>query len=211
MKLQFNILIAQLKKNWLWILIFILLTILGIIFYYIRPTGIEFKEEDFLMFIAYPSNMNYGTIPLLLLIYQIGLTIYLIYTLYTFELYNSFENVMLRIKQKKWIVNKLITNFLFIIIFKVSQIFIIYILFLKQLSFKYIYLVSPIIYNVILLLLIMTSVNFIKKQNFIFYFIPLIIGFLIFVKFNIWLCLIFIIILLILNIKHFNFKRYYLN
>lgn len=211
MRLQLEILSSTLKKEWVWMLILVILTMIELILCMFNVNGgINFKTE-FLSLIGTPGLTNYNFTTLLIAVYQIGLIIYYVYVYYTYELKSSFENVILRANEKRWIRNKVFVSFIFTIVFKAVYEFFVYLFFSNEVSLKLYYFVYPVLFQMLLSLVIITLNNFFKRRNFIAYVLVTILGLLFFKWFNFVICITFIIVLLIMNICFFHFKTYYFN
>ena len=190
MKRQFQILKSILISNWFWILLWIILTILAFVFLLLRPSMIPIQEIDFISLIAYPIK-NQTFFGELLTIYQIGLLIFILYQYYERELEYSKENIILRYSSKKWIKEKTITSFFLILLGKIIQILVIYIYFTKDIPFKIEYLLSPMIYDLLISTLLLTRLNY--HHNLLFNLILIVLGVIMFFNYNIMIILLFII------------------
>ncbi len=209
MNVQLKILLYNLKKSYLWIIILFLLMILSLIFYSVRPLELKLSSSDFIELISYPRSKNISFVSLLVSIYQIGLTIYYIYIYYSYELENSFDNIVIRSNEKKWIFQKIVGSIIFIILFRLIYTGLLYIYFYEKIPFELNFLVMPIIYHILISLIIITILNYTKFDNGIKLLISVIISFFFFLKFNVLISLFLIIIIIIFNCIFFRFKRYY--
>lgn len=209
MNIQIKILLYNLKKSWLWIVIFILLVILSIIFYEVRPISLELQRNDFINLISYPERNDLNFISLLITIYQIGFIIYYMYIYYCYEIEHSFENIIIRINEKKWIFQKIVSSIIFIIFVRIIYTVVVYMYFQKVLSFELGFIFIPILYYILISMILLTIINFISIDNGIKFLLSFIISCLFFIKFNVYIVLLLIIILINFNLKFFNFKKYY--
>lgn len=209
MNIQVKILLRNLKKSWLWIVIFALLTILSLIFYMVRPIDIELSRNDLISLISYPTNNELNFIALLITIYQIGFVIYYIYTYYSYEFEHSFENIIIRVDEKKWIFQKIFSSIIFIVFLRLIYTGLLYIYFYKAIPFELGFIFVPIVYQVLISLILITIINFIKIDSGINFLSSIIISFLFFINFNFWISLLLIIVLICINGTIFSFKRYF--
>ena len=205
MKVQMKILLEILKKSWLWIIIFVVLAILSLIFYMVRPPEILITENDFLAMVSYPKNINSSFICFLLSLYQIGTTIYLIYIYYTYEFTYSFENIILRINEKKWIFEKIITCILFLILVRSIYMFLIYLCFFKTIDLSLNFITYPVVYHVLISIILITIINCLKRKNILDLIIVFAIGYLLFNIFNILVASFLTVFLISINIISYFF------
>ena len=136
MSLQFMILKNKLKKCWFWIGLFFVITFLCLIFYYFRPMGLNVTKNDFLILFAYPKYYTSSFLAFLVTIYQVVLHIYIIYTFFSYVFYNSYENIILRVNEKKWLLSKINIIFIYTLFFKSFQFLILYIFFKNKFIFN---------------------------------------------------------------------------
>jgi hypothetical protein len=207
MKAQIKILLETFKKSWLWITIFVILAMLSLLFYAIRPTEVLITENDFLAMISYPKNIHSGFICFLLSLYQIGITIYLIYIYYTYEFSHSFENIILRVNEKKWIFEKVVTCTVFLILIRLIYMYLIYLYFFKTITLNLNFIMYPVIYHVLISIILITIINFLKRKSILDLIIVFIVSYLLFNIFNILVALIIIAFLFIINFIFFHFKN----
>ena len=114
MKIQSKILLERFKKNILYIAIYLISLIFGVILFYLRNKQIEFNIDEFLVLINFPKFSNLSYLYELIKIYEIGLLVYLVYDYYTYDLNYSLDNIMIRESVNKWYLNKIIiTNLIF--------------------------------------------------------------------------------------------------
>lgn len=207
MKIQLKILIETLRKNFLWIIIFVLLVILSLIFYFVRPNTIELTPNDFLSMICYPKTANYSLMCFLLTMYQVGLIIYIIYNYYTHEFEHSFENIILRTKEKKWIRQKCIIISLFIVFSRLLYVSLLYLYFYNKFSFQPDYLLYPILYQLFISIVVITTINILKREMILEFLIVFIVTYVTMFIFNPVIIFILYILLIIINCIYFQFKK----
>ncbi len=206
MKIQLKIIVQVLKNNWKLILTLFFLLLISIIFYLVRPIATITNKNDFLSLICYPKiEMNF--INYLLSMFQIGLTIFLIYEYYTYEFNHSFEYTILRTKEKKWLVSKIIWSLIFIVLFKIIYIILAYIYFNNLFSLTFNDLLIPVIYQITITMIIISSINIFYNNKILNFMVIFIFSILLFYFFSVNISLIIIIILIIFNIIYFRFKK----
>ncbi len=210
MRLQLKIFLKILKQNLLWILFGVILIGLGIIFIKVKPKEIKFNIENFLILIGYPNIKKISFVSSLLIIFQIIFINYLIYLYYSFEFDNSFENIILRINHKKWLINKLALIILFIFIIKLLEIFVIH-LFFPTIHLKIDFIFIPILYCLSTNIIFITILNFLGYKNILSLIFILLVNYIVFNFFNIYIIAFAFIFLILINLKYFNFKIIYKN
>ena len=207
MKLQRKILFRTLKNSWLWITILIIVSALALIFCAVRPGDIEIIATDFLSLIFYPLVKEYTVFSLLVLIYQIGLHIYLIAKFYAYEFSYSFENIIMRVSSKKWIANKMFFVFIFTVVTRILYILLMFIYFSHNLVFLPEYLLYSVICSLLLSFTVISVINFYKLHHYLIIFLIGLIFVLGFIYFNFYLTILLIFILIILNFEVCNLKK----
>lgn len=208
MSIQIKVLLYNIKKSLFWKIIFLVLLIVNIIFYEVRPIGIETTNIDFIGLITYPTNIKLQFIPLLINLYQVIFALYFTYIYYTYEFEHSFENIIIRVNEKRWFLQKIMTLLLWLIISKIFYIGLLYIYFSDSVLFKIEYLFVPVLYYIFISLLLITLINFFKLNLEIKFAVLLIVCYLMFVNFNIYFTILYILALLLINFVCFHFKRY---
>lgn len=208
MILQFEILCGKLKNNWFWFVILIFISLLNLILYHVRPSQIQITNEDLFSLTCYPSSIEYGFVSLLLTMYQFGLLIYIIYIFYIHEFEHSFENIILRVNQKKWIISKIIVTFVFTFFLRLIYFGLIYLYFYDKISFQLNYLIYPIIYSMFISIMVLFCLNFSDKKRYYIYIISFIVSFILFKRFKLILALLIISTLILAIFLNFNFKKY---
>ena len=128
MKIQSKILLERFKKNILYIAIYLISLIFGVILFYLRNKQIEFNIDEFLVLLNYPKFSNLSYLYELIKIYEIGLLVYLVYDYYTYDLNYSLDNIMIRESVNKWYLNKIIIFSIFITLFKIFEVSILYLI-----------------------------------------------------------------------------------
>ena len=207
MKLQYLIVKDIFKKNYTWIILFLLLITLCIVLQIVNPSPFGLKVEDYYVLIGHPTSEKISSIQSLMLLYNIGLLIYISHIFYTYELSHSFENIIIRISSKKWIFNKIISFCILMSLFVVIRTIVIFSFFKNIISLNSKIFIITFLYNMLIYLIIMTLVNKFKINKTFNFLIIFFSSLLAYKFFNIKIVLIINIILVILNMLTFNFKK----
>ncbi len=209
MKRELNSLWVNLKKQSIWFIILLLLLIAGILAYAFSYKDQNVVLAQYVTLICMPGQNNYYTTTQLIIVYNILLIAYFIYIYFTSEMDYVFENVILRIKEKKWLISKFVIGTLFIILLKALLFFMIYYFFKEDVAFKINYLINPIVYLVFTEFLVITIISFFKRKNYFAYAIIAVVSYYTFFNYNTWFLLTATLLLAIINFIFFKFKRYY--
>ena len=151
MKIQSKILLERFKKNILYIAIYLISLIFGVILFYLRNKQIEFNIDEFLVLINFPKFSNLSYLYELIKIYEIGLLVYLVYDYYTYDLNYSLDNIMIRESVNKWYLNKIIIFSIFITLFKIFEVSILYLIHSSEVSFDINFYIYSIIFDIFIL------------------------------------------------------------
>lgn len=116
MNFEGKILWMNLKKALKWYVLLIALIMGNMIYFKVRPDGIELNSNDLLSLIILPKCNGSSNISLLYF-YQLGLHIYFCYIFFMTELKEQFYYMVSRIDEKKWIIGKMIWLFVYLVIF----------------------------------------------------------------------------------------------
>ncbi|MBQ8234857.1 MAG: hypothetical protein IJZ36_04690, partial [Bacilli bacterium] len=165
MKIQFTILKNNIKNNWYWFLILFVLTIISLAIYLLRPSFIELSKEDFISLTCYPVINFKDYIGFLLSYFTIIINVYIIYLYYNYELEHTSLNIFLRIKDKNWLIYKMITLFIFIVSFRTIYVLLLFIPFINKIPFDNNLIFNNIMYFLSLSLTIITLSNFLHKYK----------------------------------------------
>lgn len=203
MKIQYQILKKALKKNLIWLL---LLLILVGIYNFINQVKQINPALEFLQIINNSPIKEMNTIEITICLYQIILVIYMTYIIYTYEMNNSFQNILLRINEKKWILSKYLILILFIIFYKIIYIYVAFLEFSNLLSLDIVYFIKSIIFDIVICLTTITCINFIKNK-YLFLFLLTFLVSILEIKRNLFLNCAIIMILLFINYKNINFHK----
>ena len=196
MKIQSKILLERFKKNILYISIYFISLIFGVILFYLRNKQIEFNIDEFLVLINFPKFSNLSYLYELIKIYEIGLLVYLVYDYYTYDLNYSLDNIMIRESVNKWYLNKIIIFAIFIIIFKIFEVSMLYLIHSSEVLFVIDFYIYSIIFDIFILIIITSLYNYKRIiLNYIFLSIILIYTYL---RFNIIITLILSIFIILI-------------
>lgn len=182
-------------NNKKWFLLLLLLLALRVLLLHFN---IKFEPKSFYCLINFPGAKYSNMLDLLLLIFQIGLTIYFTYFLYTYEIDFSFFYIILRSNLKKWLIVKLVSILSYIIIYRLVFILLSSVYFIDKMSFNPISIIVSILFHISISLIVITIFNVIKRKD-ISILLDLIIIFLTFKFFNIYFLILMDLILIISN------------
>lgn len=208
MKIEFNLIKNKIKKDKIWLIILLMLTIINIIYCYLNYNKIS-NNIYYMNLVGYPLINEKLDIYVLYNIYYIAYIVYYSISYFNYELENLKENIVIRENDKKWFIRKVISILLYIVTLKLITILIIDVFS----NFKYSFNIDIIlIINLYLFLIsiITITVNNIVKKNTLVIIISIILSFLIFFSIkNILFLFILLLLLIVLNIIFFKFKVMY--
>ena len=156
MNFEGKILWMNLKKALKWYVLLIALIMGNMIYFKVRPDGIELNSNDLLSLIILPKGNGSSNISLLYF-YQLGLHIYFCYIFFMTELKEQFYYMVSRIDEKKWIIGKMIWLFVYLVIFLLFQYLVLYFFFHKYVNVKIIYFFKSFLYLYPCLLFILVA------------------------------------------------------
>ncbi len=208
MKLELEILKEVFKKNAVWLILYISFVILQVILILLRSSIIPIQVEDFLSLIGDPMYYDYTFHTTLLKLFQICLIVYYVFQINSYEYQFSLENFLLRLNEKHWIRIKILISILLFLFLKSIFIFIVYAFFCKDFSIQFSYFYPSILYDLLVVLLMITFTNFLIKNNLsLLMFFVIIFSYFFLIIFH-WKLILFIsILLIIINLYLFRFKR----
>ncbi len=208
MKIEFNLIKNKIKNDKIWLVILLILTIINIMYCYLNYNKIN-NSIYYMNLIGYPLINEKLDIYVLYNIYYIAYIIYYSISYFNYELENLKENIIIRDNDKKWFIRKIISILLYIVILKLIVILIIDVFS----NFKYSFNLNIILLiNLYLSLIsiITITINNIIKNNTLVIIISMILSFLVFFSIkNILILFLLSVLLLILNIIFFKFKKMY--
>lgn len=205
MKMQILTIKDLIKKNKIVWICFILLMIIRIILVLVQPT--LYSNIDYLSLMVTPG-IKLDTINILYVIFQIIFLIYMVYIIYTFELNNSFQNIILRYKSRTWILGKMIVLLIGVSIFKLLNVLIITTIFYSKIVLDINLFWKVIFYSLLLTLIEVTLINVFKNRKILWLIILGFIVCVLYFHFSVILSLILIISLFIFNLILFNLKKF---
>lgn len=199
MKIQVNILFEIIRKNFFWLVFLFILVFcktLSILFTF----NTQEVENQFLSLISMPQNFS------ILNIYQLVLIVYITYRFYVYEFKNSFENVILRANEKKWILNKMITVSIIAFLVRLIDFFVPYLLFSKEINLNINYFLTPFLYHYAIALCVVLITNLFREKQIITFLVSIISTYLIFMYLWCEAVLILLVLTIIFNLYIFKFK-----
>ncbi len=205
MSIQINILKIKLKENIKWFILMFMISFLFLLFDYISSKSPSL--EDFLFLLNYPGIKKISNISFLLAIFNFIFYIYIAYVFYTYEYNFSFQNIILREKDKKWIIKKILVFSIYTFLYKIIYTLIIYVYYRKSFSFSFDFILRPVFFNLLIYFSLIIIYNF-KRLKYIYVLIlVLLIPIIFYLKFNYFLIILFIMLELIFIVKEFKFKK----
>lgn len=202
MKLQLNVLGETFKKSLVWLGIWLSLIILTIIF----SSSYHFELSSFLSLINFPGHYNYALIEYILIIYQICLITYITYVFYTYELNNSYSNIILRVKKNKWYLTKILMIIFMNIIFSIINFLICYSFLHSFITFKFTYIIMPLIYNISCSFFLILLIELLGNNKSIIFILTLIGNILMRYYWYPWYIIILFISILLFKKKKFTYN-----
>ena len=136
-----------LKKIYKWLAVDVVFILIycGVLYYTRNSELFDSSSIGNLLLIQNYSNFQF--IEILLLYYNIGITIYITYVLYIYEYFNSLEFIFLRINNRKRRIFKLLVTLAFIMLLRTIYYVIIFLFFTNYFKFTIgIYIQSLFIY-----------------------------------------------------------------
>lgn len=188
--IQYNILKQTIKKNYKYVLIFILYLLLSILILKLQSSKVFY--DDILMLIDSKNS--------LLINYKTFLIIFLTYYFYTYEITYIYDSILLRINKRKFYISKIIFILLFIVLFNIVHYGILRIFFKIDINI----LLNISLFYILLSLIEVIFVNLINNKLLVF-ILTYILSFMIY---NIKYRLLFIVFLMVINYILLIKKRY---
>lgn len=207
-KLEWEMIKDVFKKNKIWLTIYLMFIFIETLIIILRPIMIPVTAFDFLSLIGHPLYYDYNTTTILLKIFQVCLIIYYVYQINSYEYQYSLESFLLRLDEKKWIKIKLL--FLIILFGTLKFIFItfLYLFFSNYFELQFSYYLYSIIYDLNIVLLTVTTTNFLVNSKMWFLMLlVMIVAYLNLIFFNVYVTLGMIIVQLLVNLYFFRFKK----
>lgn len=191
----------QVLKKIKWALI-ILILLLGFFTFFTFANN-NFNTNIILTnFIAVPSQNFFNT----LFLYQFFVNFFIAYYFYFYEIHHSFENVVLRFNPRKWLITKIITLSYVIILVRTTIFIFTYLIYHNHCEITMYHFISSLSYFLMISYISIIIFNLFKGYSLVKFFLIFILALIINYHFSLWLMLI-ILILLIFEIRFFNFKK----
>ena len=208
MKIEANLLISKIKKDKFWIISYIVVLAVAVVYCLFNDENIFSNNKTFYLLIGYPKNLtNDKFIYTLINLYTIVYFIYFTITYFNYELENYCDNLIIREKNKKWIIRKTLAIILSITLIKILNIISVLFLYNYSYPFDYKIIFFTLTYYVTISI-ISILINIVIKNNAIVIILSLISSTLIFHYIENLITLFAIIIIsLIFIITYFNFKK----
>lgn len=207
MKIQMSVIKYNLKKTYKWFIILFILLFICIITYSIKSNKTVVDIFDYNSIILYSHKTLNNLFYILMLIYQIFLTILISYMVYTYEINYCLENILLRVKAKNFLSCKIISLVIFIALYRFCFGCIVYIFFHNIISYPILSILNNICLHIIISLIVITCINFIKRKCItMMVFIMIILLPLLYIS-NYIIAIIVIISLLLINYYFFSLKK----
>lgn len=165
----------------------------------------RFNTESILTnFITIPSKNFFNT----LYLYQFFCQFLIVYYFYYYEIHHSFANVVLRINPRKWLITKLITLSCIIILFRTIIFLFTYLIYHNHCEITIYDFITSLSYSLMISYISIIIFNLFKGFTALKVLLILFLALILNYHFNTWYMLI-IIVLLIFEVRLFNFKKIY--
>lgn len=137
-------------KFWKWLLIYILLVLVNIYLVYQTVESIYFNLYDIEMILGILPFSKLSILGTLILLYQIFLTIYFVYSFCIYEYSHSSEFIFLRINHIKRNFFKIVSIFLLIVFLRILYFVIIFLIFYQYYNFTFIIFLKNVSYYLVI-------------------------------------------------------------
>ena len=204
MKLQFNILLKVLKKNY-----YLMIMYFSILFLIITIDYFESTNNSINHFYSFIGFLDLDNIRLTAFtIFQFVFSIYLSYILFTYDLKTSFEYIILRSNSKDWIKDKTILIILFVVLSRIAIFIVAFIFFHFDITVSFEHFLYPILQHLYLCLSLLLLLNI---NNYSKLLILIFIGIIYYIfGINYIILLIFMLCEYVFLLLNFSFKKYYI-
>lgn len=145
-------------KFWKWLFIYILLVLVNIYLIYQTVESAYFNLYDIDMLLGILSFFKLNVLGMLILLYQVFMTIYFAYSFCTYEYNHSSEFIFLRINHIKRNFFKFVSILLFIIFLRFLYFAIIFLIFYKYYNFTFIVFFKNMFYYLIITFITFTCI-----------------------------------------------------
>lgn len=209
MKVELCLIKERIIKDKIWIILLFAILIIEYFSYYIEFNDFSINNQYYISLIGYPFAEISTNISVLYNMYCIVYLVYFSITYFNHELEDLKEYIIVREKSKKWIVRKIFFIFLYIILIKLLLIFMLNLFCSFRYNISVSYYLLTFLYIISILILSIT-INNIVKSNTVATIVSVLLSYLLYFEFdNILVMSISIVVLIILNIIFFKFKRMY--
>lgn len=209
MKVELCLIKERIIKDKIWIILLFAILIIEYFSYYIEFNDFSINNQYYISLIGYPFAEISTNISVLYNMYCIVYLVYFSITYFNHELEDLKEYIIVREKSKKWIVRKIFFIFLYIILIKLLLIFMLNLFCNFRYNIGVSYYLLTFLYIISISILSIT-INNIVKSNTVATIVSVLLSYLLYFEFdNILVMSISIVVLIILNIIFFRFKRMY--
>lgn len=209
MKVELCLIKERIIKDKIWIILLFATLIIEYFSYYIEFNDFSINNQYYISLIGYPFAEISTNISVLYNMYCIVYLVYFSITYFNHELEDLKEYIIVREKSKKWIVRKIFFIFLYIILIKLLLIFMLNLFCSFRYNIGVSYYLLTFLYIISISILSIT-INNIVKSNTVATIASVLLSYLLYFEFdNILVISISIVVLIILNIIFFRFKRMY--
>lgn len=209
MKVELCLIKERIIKDKIWIILLFATLIIEYFSYYIEFNDFSINNQYYISLIGYPFAEISTNISVLYNMYCIVYLVYFSITYFNHELEDLKEYIIVREKSKKWIVRKIFFIFLYIILIKLLLIFMLNLFCSFRYNIGVSYYLLTFLYIISISILSIT-INNVVKSNTVATIVSVLLSYLLYFEFdNILVISISIVVLIILNIIFFRFKRMY--
>lgn len=209
MKVELCLIKERIIKDKIWIILLFAILIIEYFSYYIEFNDFSINNQYYISLIGYPFAEISTNISVLYNMYCIVYLVYFSITYFNHELEDLKEYIIVREKSKKWIVRKIFFIFLYIILIKLLLIFMLNLFCSFRYNIGVSYYLLTFLYIISISILSIT-INNIVKSNTVATIVSVLLSYLLYFEFdNILVMSISIVVLIMLNIIFFRFKRMY--
>lgn len=209
MKVELCLIKERIIKDKIWIILLFAILIIEYFSYYIEFNDFSINNQYYISLIGYPFAEISTNISVLYNMYCIVYLVYFSITYFNHELEDLKEYIIVREKSKKWIVRKIFFIFLYIILIKLLLIFMLNLFCSFRYNIGVSYYLLTFLYIISISILSIT-INNVVKSNTVATIVSVLLSYLLYFEFdNILVMSISIVVLIMLNIIFFRFKRMY--
>lgn len=209
MKVELCLIKERIIKDKIWIILLFATLIIEYFSYYIEFNDFSVNNQYYISLIGYPFAEISTNVSALYNMYYIVYLVYFSITYFNHELESLKEYIIVREKSKKWIVRKIFFIFLYIILIKLLLIFMLNLFCNFRYNIGISYYLLTFLYIISISILSIT-INNIVKSNTVATIVSVLLSYFLYFEFdNILVISISLVVLIILNIIFFRFKRMY--